>query len=71
MATRSRTSKKTIVAVLQYFFLNSDKDYKPHENNEYYNRANELYKQNEIKAVKLDGEYEPFENDNCNEDKNL
>ena len=59
------------MAVLQYFFLDGDKDYKPNDNNEDYNRAKELYKQNEIKAVKLEGEYEPFINDNCNEDKNL
>jgi len=59
------------IAVLQYLLLDCDKDYKPSDKNEDYNRAKELYKQHEIKAVQLEGEYEPFLNDNCNEDKNL
>ena len=39
------------MAVLQYIFLDCDKDYKKDDNNEDYNKAKELYKTKEFKTV--------------------
>ena len=44
------------VAVLQYIFLDCDKDYKSNENNEDYLKAKELYKQKEFKTIILNEE---------------
>ena len=44
------------MAVLQYIFLDCDKDYKQDENNDDYLKAKELYKQKEFKTVKLSGD---------------
>ena len=44
------------MAVLQYIFLDCDKDYKQDENNDDYLKAKELYKQKEFKSVKLSGD---------------
>jgi hypothetical protein len=38
-------------AILQYIFLDCDKEYKKDENNENYVKAKELYKQKEFKTV--------------------
>jgi hypothetical protein len=39
------------MAVLQYIFLDCDKDYKKDDNNEDYNKAKLLYKTKEFKTV--------------------
>ena len=39
------------MSVLQYIFLDCDKDYKQDENNEDYLKAKELYKTKEFKTV--------------------
>ena len=39
------------MAILQYIFLDCDKEYKSDENNEDYVKAKELYKQKEFKTV--------------------
>lgn len=44
------------MAILQYIFLDCDKDYKPNENNEDYLKAKELYNKNEFKTVLLNEE---------------
>jgi hypothetical protein len=44
------------VAVLQYIFLDCDKDYKSNDNNEDYLKAKELYKQKEFKTIILNEE---------------
>ena len=44
------------MAVLQYIFLDCDKEYKKDENNEDYVKAKELYKQKEFKTVLLNEE---------------
>ena len=59
------------IAVLQYFFIDCDKNYKPDPNNEDYLKAKQKYAENEFKGVLLDGEYEPFLKDDCNQDKSL
>ena len=38
-------------AILQYIFLDCDKDYKKDDNNEDYLKAKELYKKKEFKTV--------------------
>ena len=44
------------MAILQYIFLDCDKEYKSDENNEDYVKAKELYKQKEFKTVLLNEE---------------
>ncbi len=44
------------MAILQYIFLDCDKEYKSDENNEDYLKAKELYKQKEFKTVLLNEE---------------
>ena len=44
------------MAILQYIFLDCDKEYKNDENNEDYVKAKELYKQKEFKTVLLNEE---------------
>ena len=44
------------MAILQYIFLDCDKDYKSNENNEDYLGAKELYNKNEFKTVILNEE---------------
>ena len=44
------------MAILQYIFLDCDKEYKQDENNDDYLKAKELYKQKEFKTVKLSGD---------------
>ena len=44
------------MAVLQYIYLDCDKDYKQDENNDDYLKAKELYKQKEFKTIKLSGD---------------
>jgi hypothetical protein len=44
------------MAILQYIFLDCDKEYKSNENNEDYVKAKELYKQKEFKTVLLNEE---------------
>ena len=44
------------MAILQYIFLDCDKEYKKDENNEDYLKAKELYNQKEFKTVLLDEE---------------
>ncbi len=39
------------MSILQYIFLDCDKDYKKDDNNEDYLKAKELYKQKEFKTV--------------------
>ena len=44
------------MAILQYIFLDCDKEYKKDENNEDYLKAKELYNQKEFKTVLLNEE---------------
>ena len=44
------------IAILQYIFLDCDKEYKKDENNEDYLKAKELYNQKEFKTVLLNEE---------------
>ena len=44
------------MAILQYIFLDCDKEYKKDENNEDYLKAKELYNQKEFKTVVLNEE---------------
>ena len=44
------------MAILQYIFLDCDKEYEPNENNEEYIKAKELYNKNEFKTVLLNEE---------------
>ena len=44
------------MAILQYIFLDCDKEYKSDENNEDYVKAKEFYKQKEFKTVLLNEE---------------
>jgi len=44
------------MAILQYIFLDCDKEYNKDENNEDYLKANELYNQKEFKTVLLNEE---------------
>ena len=39
------------MSILQYIFLDCDKDYKKDDNNEDYLKAKELYKKKEFKTV--------------------
>ena len=44
------------MSILQYIFLDCDKDYKKNDNNEDYLKAKELYKQKEFKTVNFPSE---------------
>ena len=43
-------------AILQYLFLDCDKEYKTNENNEDYLKAKELYKEKDFKAINFSKE---------------
>ena len=44
------------MSILQYIFLDCDKDYKKNDNNEDYLKAKELYKTKEFKTVNFPSE---------------
>ena len=43
-------------AILQYLFLDCDKEYKTNENNEDYKKAKELYKEKDFKTINFSKE---------------